>query len=195
MASASLPVMGEDMGQGVAQGVPSVEEVARLVDELVRSQWPTTEEERAAWFQQHGLVAQSARLVSDEHGTQSWLSGDPAAGWPAVGWHVFEGEFVGVSWFLWPGLGEDLVPGLAEELRARLVGIAGAPTQTQRRDGGDYRFSASWQTGGRDIEMYLHGSPVLEGQLHEQPVVQLHLDHAGRASRAEATARRSAAGR
>ena len=159
--------------------------------ELVSSEWPTTQEERSAWFERHGIATEGAERVREGHGSESWHSGDPGAPWPAVGWHVFEGEFVGIGWFLWHGLPEDLVPGLAEELRARFVQIAGEPTDQMRREGEDYRFTAYWRTGGRSIDMYLHGGPVLEGQLHEQPVVQLHVDHVERARRADETAARA----
>lgn len=111
-----------------------------------------------------------------------------------MGWHVFEGEFVGVSWFLWHGLPEGVVPGLAEELRARFVEFAGEPMDEMRRAGEDYRFTAYWQTGGRSIDMYLHGGPVLGGRFHERPVVQLHVDQVERARRADETAARAQPG-
>lgn len=44
------------------QLVPDPEEVASLVASLVASDWPTTEEERVAWFDRHGLdVADAER--------------------------------------------------------------------------------------------------------------------------------------
>lgn len=183
----TLPVMSED----VEQSVPSVEEVARLVGQLVAAEWPTTQDERSAWFERHGIATEGTERVREEHGSESWRSGDPGAPWPAVGWHVFEGEFVGISWFLWHGLAEDVVLELAEELRARLVEIAGEPMDEMRREGEDYRFTAYWRTGGRSVDMYLHGGPVREGQFHEQPVVQLHVDHVARARRADETAARA----
>jgi hypothetical protein len=183
----TLLVMGGDGGQVV----PSVEEVARLVGELVDSEWPTTQSERSAWFERHGIEAEGAERLRSEHGSETWHSGGPGAPWPAVGWHVFENEFVGISWFLWHGLSEDVVPELAEELRARFVEMAGEPMDEIRREGEDYRFTAYWQTGGRSIDMYLHGGPVLEGQFHEHPVVQLHVDHVERARRADETAARA----
>ncbi|WP_162802925.1 hypothetical protein [Ornithinimicrobium avium] len=176
------------MGENGEQVVPSVEEIARLVGELVDSEWPTTLSERSAWFERHGIATEGAERLREEHGSESWHSGDPGAPWPAVGWHVFENEFVGISWFLWHGLREDVVPGLAEELRARFVEMAGEPMDEIRREGEDYRFTANWQKGGRSIDMYLHGGPVLEGQFHEHPVVQLHVDHVERARRADETA-------
>lgn len=186
----TLPVMREDVGQVV----PSVEEVARLVGDLVASEWPTTQDERSAWFERHGVATEGAERLREEHGSESWRSGDPGAPWPAVGWHVFEGEFVGVSWFLWHGLPEGVVPGLAEELRARFVEFAGEPMDEMRRAGEDYRFTAYWQTGGRSIDMYLHGGPVLGGRFHERPVVQLHVDQVERARRADETAARAQPG-
>lgn len=179
--------MSEDGGQVV----PSVKGVARLIGELVASEWPTTEDERAVWFERHGIATEGVDRVREEHGSQSWQSGDPGAPWPAGGWHVFEGEFVGVSWFLWHGLAEDVVPGLAEDLCARLVEIAGEPMDQMRREGEDYRFTAYWQTSGRSIDMSLHGGPVLERQFREQPVVQLHVDHVGRSRRADEAAARA----
>lgn len=72
-----------------------------------------------------------------------------------------------------------------------LVEIADEPMDQMRREGDDYRFTAYWQTGGRSIDMYFHGGPVLEHQCHEQPVVQLHVDHVGRSRRADETAARA----
>lgn len=183
----TLPVMGENRGQVV----PSVEEIARLVGKLVDSQWPTTQSERSAWFERHGIATEGAERLRQAHGSESWHSGDPGAPWPAVGWHVFENEFVGISWFLWQGLPENVVSELAEELRARFVEMAGEPMDEIRRKGEDCRFTAYWQTGGRSIDMYLHGGPVLEGQFHEHPVVQLHVNHVERARRADETAARA----
>lgn len=167
---------------------PSVDEIAGLVARLLASEWPTTEAERVAWFERHGLGVSGTeprQRGRREYASESWVSGDPGAHWPGVGWHVFEGEFVGVSWFLWYGLPEDVAPGLAEELRTRLVELAGEPVDELRREGDDYRFTAYWETGGRIIDMYLHGGPVMEGQHHEDPVVQLHVDHVERARRAD----------
>lgn len=175
----------------MGQVTPSVEEIAQLVAELVAFEWPTTEAERVAWFEQHGIVTTGAERGRDEHGSESWHSGDLGAPWPAVSWHVFKGEFVGVGWFLWHGLPEDVVPGLAEELRARFVELAGKPMDQRPPAGDDYRFTAYWQTGGRSIDMYLHGGSVLEGRIHEQPVVQLHVDHVGRSRLADAAAARA----
>lgn len=171
--------------------MPSVEEVARLVGDLVASEWPTTQGERRAWFERHGIATEGVERLREARGSESWQSGNPGAPWPAVGWHVFENEFVGISWFLWHGLPEGLVPELAEELRARFVDMAGEPMDQTRREGEDYRFTAYWQTGGRSIDMYLHGGPVLKGQFHEHPVVQLHVNHVDRARRADETAARA----
>lgn len=179
------------MGENGGQVVPSVEEVAGLVGELVDSDWPTTQTERSAWFERHGIAAEGAERLREKHGSETWHSGEPGAPWPAVGWHVFENEFVGISWFLWHGLPEDVVAELAEELRAHLVEMAGEPMDETRGEGDDDRFTAYWQTGGRSIDMYLHGGPVLEGQFHERPVVQLHVDHVERARRADDAAARA----
>lgn len=176
------------MSDDLAPIVPSVEEVAQLVADLVVSEWPRTEGERAVWFERHGIVTEGAELIRDEHGSESWISRDPGAPWPAVGWEVLKAEFVGVNWFLWRGLPEDVVQGLAEELRARFVEIAGEPMDEKREEGDDYRFTAYWQRGGRSIDMYLHGGPVLEGRFHDQPVVQLSVDHVQRSRQADEAA-------
>lgn len=95
---------------------PSVDEVARLVGELVASAWPTTPAETRAWCAEHGIPTEDAELVRAEDGSESWSS-PLGAPWPAAGWHVSGGEFVGVSWFLWLGLAEDVVPALADQLQ------------------------------------------------------------------------------
>lgn len=167
---------------------PTPAEVVDLVRRLTESTWPTDEVERAAWFERHGIAVEGATLTKDEHGSRSFDGRGPT-GWgdPPTGWHVFEDEFVGLHWFLWHGLGEDVVPGLADELRTGFVDLAGEPTE--ELSGGGYRFTANWDTGDLRIDMYLHGGPVLDGTFHEEPVVQLHVDHQGRSTRAEAAAR------
>lgn len=194
---------GVDEPAGAAPVRPSPQEVADLVARLVGSPWPTTEEEREAWFLEHGILTQERvhhREVHhrEERGGESWdatVAGPE--GWPRIGWSAYEGEFVGVFWFLWHGLSHEVVPGLARELRARLVEIAGEPLDEiaegqvgQAPD--DYRFTAYWQTHGRSIDMYLHGGQVLGNELVEDPVVQLHVDDVDRAARREAAARAAA---
>lgn len=95
---------------------------------------------------------------------------------------------MGVHWFLWHGLPDTVVPDLADQLRARLIEIAGEPVEESPPRDGDYRFTAYWETRGRCIDMYLHGGTVLGGQVHDTPVVQLHVDHIERAHRADQAA-------
>ena len=168
---------------------PTPVAVAGLVARLVASGWPTTEEERQEWFREHGIPQDGARLVREGHGGESWQSGEPGAlTWPDAGWNVFDGQFVGVSWFLWHGLPDEEVVGRARELRSRLVDLAGAPVDMgEEREG--YRFRACWEKGGRQVDLYLHGGPVLDGELTEAPVVQLHVDHLLRSRRADEAAR------
>ena len=67
--------------------------------------------------------------------------------------------------------------------------VSRTQTQTKKREeGDDYRFTAYWQRGGRSIDMYLHGGPVLEGRFHDQPVVQLSVDHVQRSRQADEAA-------
>lgn len=171
---------------------PTPEEVARLVEALLASDWPTTEEERAAWFDRHAIRVEGATLDHEEHGSESW-SVRPEAGATRTGWHVFEGEFVGVSWFLWDGgsptwdeVWAARVGAAATELRERLIALVGPPTEESWLD--DFRFTSFWETGGRSVDLYLHGGPVLGGDRREGPVVQLHVDDVARARRADAAA-------
>lgn len=167
---------------------PTAEEVGALVARLVASDWPTTEEERRAWFDEHGIVVEPERW-REEDGSRSWSGRAPERwGRALAGWHVFDDEFVGVSWFLWHGLTEDVVTELAGELHARFVELMGPPVEEFRREGDDYRFTACWERDGRLVHLYLHGGPVLDGTFVEDPVVQLHVDHAARSRAADAVA-------
>ncbi len=173
-----------DMAPTANAVLPTSAEVVELMRRLIASDWPTTEEERVRWFAQHRIVTDDAVLERDEDGSESYACRG-AAEWGRAhsGWHVFEEQFVGVRWFLWQGLGADVVPRLAQELHAGLVDLAGEPTE-EIRPGGD-RFAAYWDTAGRRVEMYLHGGSVLGGELAEEPLVQLHVDHVERAHRAD----------
>lgn len=168
---------------------PTPVAVAGLVARLVASDWPTTEEERRRWFREHGIPQDDARLVRETCGAESWQGGGPdGSGWPGAGWQLFDGEFVGVGWFLWHGLPDQEVVGRAQELRNRLVDLAGAPLDAAEEVDG-YRFRALWERDDRSVELYLHGGPVLGGELSEGPVVQLHVDHVPRSRRADEAAR------
>lgn len=168
------------------QLVPDPEEVASLVASLVASDWPTTEEERVAWFDRHGLDVADAERGWGEDGGDSYVARGPARwGSPRSGWHVFRDEFVGVSWFLWAGGPQDAVGVAAHRLREAFTTLAGEPEDRVELADGSGRFTAFWQVDGRSIDLYLHGGAVVGGHRVEEPVVQLQVDHVERARLAD----------
>lgn len=180
---------------GVGQVRPSVAAVAERVERLARSTWPTGEAERVAWFVEHGIAPVEGEFAYAEHGSESYRGAVGEDDWPKVGWHVHGGEFVGVFWFLWAGLPGDVVVGFAHELADLFTDLAGEPVERHDVPGTQDCFTAYWEVEGRCIDMYLHGGPALGGELVQDPVVQLHVDHVERSARAEAAARAAESGR
>ncbi len=172
---------------------PTPAELGDLIAALVGSRWPTTEAERLVWFDEHGVVVEGAESLPREGLGESWVgSGSADWGRPRCGWGSFEGEFVGLVWFLWRGTSMQASERMARELRDRLTQRFGDPTEylSEPETG---RFTALWQARGRTIDMYLHGGMRprgVEHQFYDEPVLQLHLDDAERSSRREAEARR-----
>lgn len=170
---------------------PHPHEVAALVESLVASEWPTSEAERLTWFQHHGLDARDSRREWGDDGVDSFGARGPERwGSPRCGWHTFEGEFVGVNWFLWLGGPPDAVGAAARELCDRFSQWAGEPVERVTPDNDPYRFTALWEVAGRTIDMYLHGGPFPgPGRVFvEDPVVQLHVDHTARSHQASEAA-------
>lgn len=166
--------------------LPDPNEVATLLENLVRSDWPTSEGQRLGWFHHQGLeVRDSHREWGDNDSDSYTAKGSRRWGSPRVGWHMFDGEFVGVSWFLWHGAPPDDVRVAARQLRDRVSGFAGPPVEESAPGKDRDRFNACWEVDGRTIDMYLHGGPVLGGAFVEEPVVQLHVDHTARSLRAD----------
>lgn len=164
---------------------PSVDEVFDLVVRLIGSDWPTTADERDVWFAAFGLPDGEWPVPEGKYPRDV-----PMPRWPGVtfGCHSFQGEFVGVHWFLWKDLPVEQVHEAAIDLRNRFVAWAGAPgeqiTAIARHPLG---FTAWWQIHGRTIDMYFHqGNDQLpDGTISNMPVVQLHVDHSERSQRAE----------
>ena len=162
-----------------AQLSPSPEHVADVLARMVRSDWPTGEEERRAWFRSFGLV--------DEQDLPRW-GGDTEPGRVPTGWHVFEGEFVGVHWFLWEGWPRPVVEEAARDLVAAMSTAWGQPQESSER--APVGFSQLWETQGRFVEMYFYSGvpPVHVHRPDMTPSVQLHIDHAQRAEAEERVA-------
>ena len=172
---------------------PSPAELVDLLTELVASPWPTTESERVAWFTEHGLVVTGAEPEPRDGGSQAWAGTGPEQwGWSRCGWSTFEDEFVGVGWFLWRGTSMEGSELAARALRDQLAQRFGEPAQEHVTEPETGRFTAFWETPGHTIDLYLHGGMRPQGdkdQFYDEPVIQLHLDHAERSARREAEAR------
>lgn len=133
-----------------------------------------------------------------EPGNGRSFDGPLAPDWPQsrFGWHTFQDQFVGVSWFLW-----EEPP--REEARTRAVALKGGLTQrfggpvdeTGEDDGVHLGFTCCWQARGRTIDMYFHSGVYhrLDGSTMDKKtnpaVVQIHVDHTQRASAQDAVAR------
>lgn len=163
--------------------------MAELLEQLISSDWPTSDLERVIWFDRHGLDTEGAEVDMREHELPGRKVFGPAGQRAdSPGWHTFRNEFVGLVWFLWAGP-DDLVRRLATEFRDNL------DNRFSLLDGEDEpggAFNARWLQDNRRVECYLHPTRDL-GELGRSPaVVQLHLDHADRADSLEAEARRIA---
>lgn len=144
--------------------VPNPTEVAALVDDLVGSEWPTSEAQRLSWFHHHELDVRESHFGWGGNGSDSFVGAGPERwGGPRVGWHTFDGAFVGISWLLWHG----------------------APPKP---------FGWPLDSCvTRSIDMYLHGGHLPDGSRLPDSVVQLHVDHAARSRRADEAAARAQA--
>lgn len=163
---------------------PSTNEVFDLVVRLISSDWPTSADQRDAWFAAFGFPD------GDWAVSEGKYPGDVAMpGWPGAtfGCHSFQGEFVGVHWFLWKGLPVEQVHDAATELRQRFISRAGEPgEEIKAPPGHPLGFTAWWEIQGRTIDMYFHqgNDPLPDGTISNLPVVQLHVDHSERSQRA-----------
>lgn len=184
--------MSNRLGNEVAS--PTPRQVVDLVMSLARSPWPTTDDERVAWFRRYGLPdTGELRLPADPSGRS--YDGPAAATWPAhrFGWHTFRDEFVGVSWFLWDDRPRDDVRSRACELTGLLDERFGpAADEVPEVPGTHLGFTALWNGFGRTVDMYFHTGLhrrsdgwVLDGAA----VVQLHIDDTLRAHAKDADAR------
>lgn len=170
---------------------PEPERVAALIASMVDSEWPTTEDDRRAWFASLGLPVDGvADTGFDEHDPHARHFTGPASGdWPATGWRVHRDAFVGVHWFLWADAEETHIRAAAEELRSLLAARWPAVDELTDARGG---FTALWQPGQAQVDMYYHTPRPLPGRPPAGDyVVQLHVDHRRRveAEDAEASAR------
>ena len=100
--------------------LPDPNDVAALVENLVGSEWPTSEAQRIDWFRHHELDVREGHRGWGDNGSDSFVGEGPQRwGGPRFGWHTFEGEFVGVNWFLWLGEPPEAVRSAARQLLER----------------------------------------------------------------------------
>lgn len=172
---------------------PTPRQVVDLLLSLSHSSWPTGHDETVAWFRQRGLPGTGEmRQPADPSGGA--YDGPAAATWPAhhFGWHTFDGEVVGVSWFLWDTLPRDDVRSGAYDLKKLLEGHFGPATdEAPEVPEAHLGFTAMWNKSGRTVDMYFHTGfhRRPDGQLLDGPaVVQLHLDDTRRSQAKEALA-------
>lgn len=166
---------------------PDPEHVLARIAAIVAATWPTSEDERQAWFALLGLPVHGepvpgldGRIPGSTH-----FAGPVDGDWPAIGWHVHRGRLVGVHWFLWAGEDEDEIRAAAESLRTRLsarwrvIDAAAGPA------GG---FTALWEPDGSQIDLYYHAPRDDHGPATTRGVVQLQVNHRERAAEAESEA-------
>lgn len=158
--------------------------VVERVAAMVATDWPTTDEDRRAWFASFGIPVEGRMVTEPERllsrGRQYFSP--PAADWPATGWHVHRDRFVGVSWFLWAQEDEDATRAAAESLRALFSAHWPAVDQHSDRVAG---FTTLWEPGDCQVDFYFH-APRDHPRAGTVPgAVQLHIDHRGRAAELE----------
>lgn len=170
--------------------------VVELAVRLVGSPWPRTEAHRVTWFERHRLAADPAApgefAFGDDRGASYQTPGPALLDGTPIGWRTFDGEFVGVSWVLWPGLSAAALRVAAVDLRAGFRRAFGPPVEEsdgtgQAGEPGD-GFTALWQAGGRTIDLYLHpaGRPPGRPGPDEIPAaVQLRIEHSARSGAPE----------
>ena len=94
--------------------------VVNAVDRLLSGPWPALEDRRD-WLARHGL------LPAEQVGSwQHWGQGVPGWGTTQVCWALDGNAFVGLGFFLWPGIGHEAV---AAELGHLLTERYGEPTR------------------------------------------------------------------
>ncbi|MGC3953281.1 MAG: hypothetical protein QM804_03330 [Propionicimonas sp.] len=166
---------------------PEPSQVAERVAAMVASVWPTTEDERRAWFASFGLPVEGGPTEPDRPASRTRrYFGAAAAGWPQTGWQVHRDRFVGVFWFLWADQPEDDTRAAAESLRALFTARWPTVDEASGPAGG---FAACWQPADAEIELYYH-PPRDDPRPGLTPgVVQLAVDHRGRAAEQELEAR------
>lgn len=163
---------------------PQPEEVLQRVAGMVVSAWPTTEDERRAWFASFGmptdgqLVTENSELNSRSRQYFALRSAD----WPQTGWHTHRDRFVGVSWFLWAHEDDNATRTAAERLRA-LFGERWPTVEESPGPAGG--FTAFWAPGTSQVDLYYH-APRDDPRPGLAPsVVQLHVDHRARVGEEE----------
>lgn len=157
---------------------PDPATVVDLVASLVKSEWPTTDEDRQRWFRKFGLL--------EAPDGADWDSTTQPGDTP-TDWNTFEGEFVGVNWFIWTGWSREAVAASAAQLKEGLSAAFGPPSEElEPRVVG---WTSLWTSGGRVIDMYFHTGVAPYARLDSAAVVQLHVDHEQRAEAQESAAR------
>lgn len=156
---------------------PQPEEVVERVAALVASTWPTTEDERRAWFSSFGMPKDGQ--VVTENSQRKQYTAPRAADWPQTGWHTHRDQFVGVHWFLWTDEDDAATRAAADRLRSLLQ--AQWPT-VEELPGPDGGFTALWQPGISQVDLYFHAHRDAPRPDAAPSTVQLHVDHRARAA-------------
>lgn len=169
---------------------PSPAELVDLVVQLVRSDWPTSNEERIAWCTRYGLPTNGKPWGPVRDYLGQFFDAPDQPGFQ-FGWHSFREEFVGVNWFCWGGLTRQRVRDRAEALWRGFVEEFGpAVNEMGIAEPHLNGFTSLWMVAGRTVDMYFHSGihELRGGELSDLPAsVQLHLDHTQRSEALEAT--------
>ncbi|MFT3888378.1 MAG: hypothetical protein QM713_09495 [Arachnia sp.] len=156
---------------------PQPEEVFARVAGMVASTWPTTEDERRAWFLSFGMPTDGRMVAEESESTSRVYEATQDADWPRTGWHVHRDQFVGVHWFLWADEDDDATRAAAEQLRSLFDARWSAVDELSGPAG---EFTALWEPDASQIDLYYHArrDDIRPGL--GPSVVQLHVGHRAR---------------
>jgi len=168
---------------------PRPSAVVHLVARLVTpDDWPTLESERPLWFEQLGLPVSGTPVSElDRRSESRHFTASGPDGWGETSWRFFEGDFTGLSWFLWRDADEAATRTGAEALRRAFSNCWTGEEDPEN----EFGFACSWTPPGRMIEMYFHAPRTVRG-VTGPGCVQLAVSHRERATVEDERARRRA---
>jgi len=148
---------------------PDPVDVVVTITRIVASPWPTTEGERRAMFSEMAFLERSPATEPPERtaGIFSTSLSDEVAG----SWSTFNGEFLGLSFFLYlsPDPTDPKPRAGYDALRRLLSDAFGAPVEEW---GPAHMPASAWTIRGLVLSMYCHG--------RGNGCVQVGLEHAER---------------